>query len=89
MANAQSDFIEQIAQRVVEKFEKLGISPAPVQKRLYTVAQAAIYIGRTPAATQHLIASGKISTVRADDRVFLDVRDIDKWIEANKCHPVR
>jgi hypothetical protein len=86
--SAQTDFVEQIAQRVVEKFEKIGVSPGPVAQRLFTVGQAAVYIGRTKAATQHLIESGRIPTVRADARLFLDVRDLDAWIERNKHYPI-
>jgi hypothetical protein len=39
---------------------------------------------RTPEATQHLVSSGKVPTVRADRRVFLDRLDLDRWIDDNK-----
>lgn len=32
-----------------------------------------------------MIAGGKLPVVRADRRVFLDVRDLDRWIDANKA----
>ena len=34
---------------------------------------------------QHLIASGKLPCVKADRRNFLDVRDLDAWIESSKA----
>ena len=55
-----------------------------VRPRLLTVEQAAAYIGRTKDAIQHMIASCKVPTVRSDRRVFIDIRDLDSWIDENK-----
>jgi len=55
-----------------------------LKPRLMTVEQAAVYLGRTKEAVEHMIAAAKVPVVRADRRVFLDVRDLDRWIEANK-----
>jgi excisionase family DNA binding protein len=57
---------------------------AEVRPRLLKVEQAAVYIGRTKDAIQHMIANGKLPTVRSDRRVFIDMRDLDAWIEENK-----
>jgi excisionase family DNA binding protein len=54
------------------------------QKRLLSVEEAAAYLGRTKEAIQHMIAAGKLSTVKGGRRVFLDVRDLDQWIERSK-----
>jgi excisionase family DNA binding protein len=55
-----------------------------IQPRLLTVEQAAIYIGRSRRGVEHLISSQELPTVRHDRRVFLDVRDLDAWIESTK-----
>jgi hypothetical protein len=60
-----------------------------IEARLLTVDQAATYMGRTEEAMQHMIAGGKVRTVRIDRRVFIDVRDLDKLIEDNKITGVR
>src|SRR2546426_8296615 len=60
-----------------------------VKQRLMTVEQAGVYLGRTKEAVQHLMDSGKISTVRPDRRVFIDIRDLDRWIEENKVTGIR
>jgi len=52
--------------------------------RLLTVEQTAVYLGRTTDAVQHLAASGKLPTVRADRRIFFDRQDLDEWIKDNK-----
>jgi excisionase family DNA binding protein len=63
---------------------KLSQEPSRLYPRLMTVEQAAVYLGRTREAVQHLVGSGKVPTVRADRRVFLDRNDLDKWIDDNK-----
>ena len=77
-------FLDILADRVAAKVaERLGRAPA-ARLRLLTVEQAAKYLGRTREAVQHMIASRKLPIVRADRRVFLDVKDLDGWIENSK-----
>jgi excisionase family DNA binding protein len=79
--------IERMAEKVAARLQN-GDQRAPVngevRPRLLTVEQAAVYIGRTKDAIQHMIASCKLPTVRSDRRVFIDMRDLDAWIEGNK-----
>ena len=63
---------------------RLTHEPSRLLPRLLTIEQAAAYVGRTREAMQHLSSSGKIPTVRADRRIFLDRLDLDKWIDENK-----
>jgi excisionase family DNA binding protein len=76
-------FLEMFAERLAAK---LSQEPNRLYPRLLTIDQAAIYVGRTREATQHLAASGKIPTVRTDRRVFIDRLDLDRWIEEHKDH---
>jgi excisionase family DNA binding protein len=55
-----------------------------VGQRLLTIDQAAVYIGRTKEAVQYLVAAGKLPVVRSDRRVFLDLHDLERWIEDHK-----
>jgi len=79
--------IERMAEKVAARLQN-GDQGTPVNSevrpRLLTVEQAAVYIGRTKDAIQHMIASCKLPTVRSDRRVFIDMRDLDAWIEGNK-----
>jgi len=54
---------------------------ASIVPRLLTVDQAAAYLGRSKEAIQHMTAARKLPVVRDGRRVFLDVRELDKWIE--------
>lgn len=55
-----------------------------VQPALLSVKQAALYIGRSEQAVQHLIFQKDLPVVRIGRRVHLDRRDLDAWIEKNK-----
>ena len=72
---------ERVAAKVVERTQQ---GAAPVKPRLLTVDQAAVYLGRTKEAVQHMVSSSKLPAVRSDRRVFVDVLDLDAWIEDNK-----
>ncbi len=58
--------------------------PHRLQKRLYSVEDAAIYLGRTVHAVRSLCYSGRLRVVKIDGRVFLDVNDMDMLIENSK-----
>ena len=82
--------LDALADKVAARLRESPTSnpSAGIKPRLLTVDQAAMYIGRSKDAVQHMIASGKMPTVRADRRVFLDVCDLDDWIEQNKASAI-
>ena len=53
-------------------------------KRLYTLPEAAFYLGRTVDALREMIWAGKLRVVRDGKRILLDIRDLDAWIERCK-----
>lgn len=55
-----------------------------VQPALLNVKEAAVYLGRSEQAVQHLIFQKELPVVRVGRRVHLDRRDLDSWIEKNK-----
>jgi hypothetical protein len=77
------ELAERIAMKVQENLGNVRITQFSAQ-RLLTVKQAAPYIGRSIAAVRHLINTGKIPIHKADGRVFVDIRDLDDFIEKNK-----
>ncbi len=62
-----------------------GISSA-VSKRLYTLKEAAKYLGRSEWGMRELIWAGRIPVVKVDGgrKIFLDVLDLMGFIEKNK-----
>ena len=53
-------------------------------KRLYSLPEAAIYLGRSTWSVRRLIWTGELPQVRAGGRVHVDVQDMDQFIEQNK-----
>jgi excisionase family DNA binding protein len=53
-------------------------------KRLYSLPEAAVYLGRSTWSVRRLIWTGALPQVRAGGRVHVDVWDMDEFIEKNK-----
>ena len=53
-------------------------------KRLYTIEEAAVYLGRGKWGIRHLIYDGKLPAVRVGKRIHKDVEDMNTFIIQNK-----
>ena len=53
-------------------------------KRLFSVKEAAVYLGRSDCALREMIWAGKLPYVKLDRRIFLDVKDLADLIEKHK-----
>ena len=58
------------------------------EKRLYSLEEAAFYLGRSVWSIRELIWDDKLPPVRVGRRVHLDIRDLDSFIEAHKVKNV-
>jgi excisionase family DNA binding protein len=56
----------------------------PLPKRLYTLNEAAKYLGRTLWSMRELVWAGKIPIVRDGKRIFIDFNDLESYITKNK-----
>ena len=56
----------------------------PLRKRLYTLEEASRYLGRTLWSMRELVWKGSIPIVREGKRIFVDVNDLNLYIEKNK-----
>lgn len=63
----------------------MSAAPPPLRKRLYTLAEAAEYLGRSIWSVRRLIWNEVLRPVRVQGRVHLDVGDMDALIERSKC----
>jgi len=55
----------------------------PLPKRLFTLKEAAHYLGRTLWSMRELIWKGSIPVVRDGKRIFLDIQDLEAYV--TKC----
>ena len=60
-----------------------GISN-PLNKRLYDLKEAAYYLGRPVFSVRGLIWKGALPYVKEGRRQYLDIYDMDKYIEQSK-----
>ena len=56
----------------------------PLPKRLYTLNEAAHYLGRTLWSMRELVWAGKIPIVRDGKRIFVDIADLDSYVTKKK-----
>ena len=54
------------------------------EKRLFSLKDTSIYLGRSINGVREMLHSGKIPFIRDGKRIFIDVRDLDTWIERSK-----
>jgi len=59
-------------------------SPKGPAKRLYSVPEAACYLGRTVDGLREMLWAGKLPYIKDGRRVLLDLKDLDAYIERNK-----
>lgn len=56
----------------------------PKLKRLYTLAEAGHYLGRSEYSVRCLIWAGQLPVVKHGRKQWVDIRDMDRYIEVNK-----
>ena len=53
-------------------------------KRLYSINEAAFYLGRSVCALREMLWAGKLPYIRDGRRILLDIQDMNAWVEKNK-----
>ena len=54
------------------------------KKRLYSIPEAAAYLGRSVWSMREMVWAGKLPAIRDGRRIFVDLEDMNRWIERNK-----
>lgn len=54
------------------------------QKRLFSLKDTSVYLGRSLNSVRQMLWDGKLPFIRDGKRIFIDVQDLDKWIERSK-----
>ena len=65
----------------LKKAQRIG---NPLTKRLFDLKEAAIYLGRPIFSVRTLIWNGDLPRVKEGRKYYLDVYDMDDYIEKNK-----
>ena len=65
------------------KKQEHGIS-SPLSPRLYPLADAATYLGRSVYSLRTLIWNGDLPVIKSGKKMWVDIRDMDAWIERHR-----
>ncbi|MGA2109444.1 MAG: helix-turn-helix domain-containing protein [Syntrophorhabdales bacterium] len=68
----------------LQEYKAKRKNPKGPAKRLYTVPEAACYLGRTVDGLREMLYAGKLPYIKDGRRVLLDVKDMDEYVERNK-----
>jgi excisionase family DNA binding protein len=68
----------------IEEYRQARKHPIEPTKRLYNVFEAACYLGRSVDSLRELLWAGKVPFIKDGKRIYLDVRDMDGYIEQSK-----
>jgi excisionase family DNA binding protein len=67
----------------------IAVAPAVLESRLLTIQQTAAYMGATVWFVRSLIWSRNIPFVKFGNRLLLDKKNLDEYIEAQKVPVAR
>ena len=59
-----------------------------IPKRLYSLKESAVYLGRTVGAVREMLWAGKIPYVKDGKRILIDIQDMNEWIDRNKIKSI-
>jgi excisionase family DNA binding protein len=55
-----------------------------IPKRLYSIKEAAFYLGRSVWAVREMLWAGKLPCIKDGRRILLDIEDMEAWVKKNK-----
>lgn len=67
-----------------ENNKKTGKSSDRENKRLYSINEAAVYLGRSVWAVREMLWAGKMPHIKDGKRILVDIEDMDRWIDKSK-----
>ena len=73
--------INSIQNQIVRKGTRI-VNPIP--KRLYTLKEAAIYLGRGLHGVRDMVWNGEVPIVRSGRKMFIDIKDLEEYVTRNK-----
>ena len=56
----------------------------PEAKRLYNIKEAGTFLGRSEWSVREMLWAGKLPYIKDGKRIFIDILDMERWIEQNK-----
>ena len=57
---------------------------SPLRQRLLSLKDASAYLGFSLRSVRNLVYSRELPIIRLGAKIFIDLRDLDQWIERKK-----
>jgi hypothetical protein len=54
------------------------------EKRLYSIKDASTYLGRSLWSVREMLWAAKLPYIKDGKRIFIDIRDMERYIDQNK-----
>lgn len=70
--------------RTDKGIQKAQRIPNPIAKRLFTLKEASLYLGRPVSGVRTLIWNGRLPYLQEGRKMFIDIRDMDAFIDRSK-----
>ena len=70
------------------KGQRITNPPLNLSKRLYSIKEGAVYLGRSVWAVREMLWAGKMPYVKDGKRILLDIQDMNEWIDRSKTRAI-
>lgn len=68
----------------ITEYKQARKNPKGPVKRLYDIKEAAFYLGRSVDSLRELLWAGKVPFIKDGKRIYLDVLDMEGYVEQSK-----
>jgi excisionase family DNA binding protein len=72
----------------VKRTQRISNPPCHISKRLYSIKESAVYLGRTAWAVREMLWAGKMPYVKDGKRILIDLQDMNEWIDRSKTKSI-
>jgi excisionase family DNA binding protein len=81
---AVNQIAQAVAARLLPHLKNSNGSTATLSKKLLTIKEAAVYLGRSETAIYRLVAKRDIPVVRHGRNLRFELRSLDAWVEGDQ-----
>jgi len=71
-----------------KKAQRITNPPRVLSKRLYSIKDGSIYLGRSEWALREMLWAGKMPYIKDGKRILIDLQDMNEWIDRNKTRSI-
>jgi len=74
--------------KAIVKAQRIDNPMSHIPKRLYSIKESAVYLGRSVCAVREMLWKGKMPYIKDGARILLDIQDMNEWIDRNRIRSI-